>query len=66
MSCLDFYWQFSIVGAQKELWASVLFGWVVHPYGRKSGGVHRRVFIQKVIRQGVTGWTASHKGTTTI
>ena len=66
MSFLDFYRQFSIAGAQKELWASVLFGWVVHPYWRKPGGVHRRVFTEKVRRQGVTGWTASHKGTTTI
>ena len=63
---LDVYRQFSITGPQKELGASVLFGWVVHPYWRKPGRVHRRVFTEKVIRQGVTGWPASHKGTTTI
>ena len=65
-SFFDVYRQFSIVGTQKELGASVLFGWVVNPYWRKPGGVHRMVFTEKVRRQGVTGWTASHKGTPTI
>ena len=27
--------------------------------GHSGGGLHRRSFTQKVIRQGVTGWTAS-------
>ena len=30
--------------------------------GHSGGGVHMMVFTEKVIRQGVTGWTASPKG----
>ena len=62
MTFLDIYRQFSITGTQSEYGALVLFGWV----GTLVEECISLNITQKVRRQGVTGWTASHKGTTTI
>ena len=57
MTFLDIYRQFSIASTQSEYGALVLFGWV-GTLVEECIGLN---FTQKVIRQGVTGWTASLK-----
>ena len=55
MTLLDSYRQLSITGTHSEYGASVLFGWVGTLVEECTG----MSFTEKVIKQGVTGWTAS-------